>query len=70
MTKKTEKEFAPKFHDGDKVMMVNCLEASHAQLKEKVWTCHGDSFQACSGDEVVFLHDYRGYFDAECLKKV
>lgn len=67
MTKKTEKEFAPKFHDGDQVKMVDCLEAE--KYKDKIWICRGDSFQACSGDEVVFLHDYRGYFDAECLKK-
>lgn len=67
MTKKTEKEFAPKFHDGDKVMMHNCFEAD--LHKDKVWTCQGDSYLACSGEEVVFLEGYRGYFDAECLRK-
>lgn len=68
MAKKTEKEFTPKFHDGDQVEMVDCLEAENN--KGKVWSCRGDSFQACSGDEVVFLQGYRGYFDAECLHKV
>ena len=59
MAKKTEKEFTPKFHDGDQVEMVDCLEAENN--KGKVWSCRG---------EVVFLQGYRGYFDAECLRKV
>jgi len=70
MTKKTEEEFAPKFHAGDQVEMHDCFEATLEKNKGKVWTCRSNSFLACSGDEVVYLHDYRGYFDTEYLRKV
>ena len=64
------KKDTPKFLNGDKVKMVGCVEATFEQNKGKVWTCKGDSFRACSGDEVVFLEGYRGYFDASNLEKV
>ena len=55
-------------HDGDKVKMFGCLEARGNE--EKIWTCAGDSFEAYSGVEVVFLEGYRGYFSTEFLQKV
>jgi hypothetical protein len=64
------KEFKPKFKDGDQVEMHTCFESTFEKNKGKVWTCRGDSFLACSGDEVVFLEGYRGYFSAEFLRKV
>ena len=52
----------------DTVIMVNCMEAnSHTNT---IWTCRGDSFKSCSGDEVVFLEGYSGYFLTQFLKKV
>lgn len=33
-------------------------------------TCRGDSYLACSGEEVVFLEGYRGYFSVDSLRKV
>lgn len=53
---------------GDKVMMHGCFEAD--LHRDKIWTCADDSFLACSGEEVVFLEGYRGYFCAENLRKV
>lgn len=60
--------FTPTLKQGDKVKMHNCFEAYFH--KDKVWTCRCDSYLDCSGEEVVFLEGYRGYFSAEFLRKV
>ena len=52
---------------GDKVVMHTCLEA---ETWRKIWTCRTSEFTAASGDQVVFLEGYRGYFCCEFLQKV
>ena len=42
-----KKEFTSKFHDGDKVIMVNCLEADSNKGKE--WTCRGARSKRVAG---------------------
>ena len=55
---------------GDRVKMVNCVEADH--YKGKIWTCRSDSYKYPTGDkeEVVLLEDYAGAFVCEYLAKV
>lgn len=52
---------------GDKVVMVNCLEAE--KYKDKVWIVRSNPWILC-GTEVVLLEDYSGGFSTKCLKKV
>ena len=54
--------------DGDQVKMVNCMEADGRE--DKVWTCRGDQFESCSGDQVIFLKDFSGYFCREFLQLI
>lgn len=52
---------------GDRVTMVNCLEAE--RYKDKIWTVRSSSWELC-GTEVVLLEGYTGGFATEFLKKV
>ena len=54
---------------GDKVIMVDCLEASIKE-NQKIWTCQTDSFTDRAGQEVVFLEGFSGYFLTKFLYKV
>jgi hypothetical protein len=51
---------------GDKVEMHTCWEADY--YKGKVWTCTSDEFTSLSGEQVVFLGGFRGYFATKFLK--
>ena len=55
-------------HKGDKVKMVECLEARGRE--DKVWTCQTDSFKCDAGVEVVFLEGFSGFFWTKYLRKV
>ena len=52
---------------GDKVIMVNCLEAE--KYKDKIWEVRSEPWDLC-GSEVVLLKGKSGGFAAEFLKKV
>lgn len=52
---------------GDKVKMVNCLEAEKYQ--DQVWECRSDTFQTASNDYAVFLNGFSGYFYQDFLQK-
>lgn len=56
------------FKRGDKVIIHSCLEAVMPKNKGKTFTCKTDSFRAKSGEEVVFLDGFSGYFSTEFLK--
>lgn len=64
----TMKEIKNVLFKGDKVKMVDCLEARGRE--DVVWTCQTDSFKSCSGHEVVFLENFSGYFLTEFLQRV
>jgi len=51
----------------DKVVMVNCHEASI--YKDKVWTVRSKPWNLC-GTKVVLLEGYVGGFDISCLNKI
>lgn len=55
------------FKKGDKVKIVNCIEANFPE-NQKIWVCIGDSFTSASGEEVVFLEGKRSYFCCEFLE--
>lgn len=63
------KEVLPqeKLKPGDKVEMVDCLEAE--KHTGKVWEVGCAPWNLC-GTEVVLLMGYRGGFDVGCLRKV
>lgn len=52
---------------GDKVKMVNCLEAD--RYADKVWTVASAPWEVC-GCRVVKLDGYRGGFDVTKLRRV
>jgi hypothetical protein len=59
-----------RFKKGDKVRMINCLEAdNHNKKGDNNWICRGNSF-ICASGVGVFLEGYSGYFDCNCLKKL
>ncbi len=58
---------------GDKVVMHTCGEAEH--YDGRIWTCRTDEEVRYKGQGVleqrlVFLEDFSGSFDANCLQKV
>lgn len=57
------------FKKGDKVIMVDCYEASFPENK-KTWICQTDSFNDKSKQEVVFLEGFSGYFLTRFLHKI
>lgn len=61
------KRKAQKFHVGDMVKMVNCLEADH--YAGVVWGVASEPWEVC-GSTVVKLKNYRGGFDVTKLKRV
>lgn len=52
---------------GDKVKMVNCMEAEIH--KDKIWTVRSEPWEMC-GSEVVLLEGKSGGFDTERLERV
>lgn len=52
---------------GDKVKMINCLEAD--EYKDKVWVVRSEPFEMC-GSKVILLEGKRGGFDTDCLELV
>lgn len=52
---------------GDKVIMVNCLEAE--KYKGKVWEVRSEPWNLC-GTEVVLLRGKSGGFATDFLQKV
>lgn len=52
---------------GEKVIMVNCLEAE--KYKDKIWEVRSEPWDLC-GSEVVLLKGKSGGFATEFLKKV
>lgn len=52
---------------GDKVIMVNCLEAE--KHKDKVWEVRSEPWDLC-GTEVVLLKGKSGGFATKFLQKV
>ena len=59
-----------KLEKGDYVVMHTCGEASVARNYGKVWTCKSDQFTNYSGEEVVYLNGYTGYFSVKYLQKI
>lgn len=55
------------FKAGDKVKMINCIEAKI--YKNTIWTCLTDSYIDKSNDEVVFLDGFSGCFLVKYLQK-
>lgn len=53
---------------GDKVKMVNCLEAS--DYPDKIWTVRSMPWELGHGQEVVLLEDFSGGFCTDMLLKV
>jgi hypothetical protein len=55
---------------GDKVKMVNCLEAE--RYGDKVWECRSESFTPKNypDEKVVFLENYPGWFSCEFLETI
>ena len=58
-----------KFEKGNIVVMHSCME-SGGKNEGKLWECRGDSFNSSSGNEVVFLKGFSGYFCCEFLQKI
>ncbi len=58
------------FKVGDKVKMVGSAEAEFPEYQNKVWTCESSSYLAHSGEEVVFLEGYSGYYMCAYLEEV
>jgi hypothetical protein len=54
--------------EGDKVVMVNCLEAE--THKDKVWVTKSEPWILSGHTEVIMLEGYRGCFATEMLQKV
>lgn len=52
---------------GEKVKMVNCAEA--AKYNDRIWIVASQPFDIC-GTVCVKLEDFKGGFDANCLKRV
>ena len=57
------------FKKGTKVVMHSCGEANFPKYKGRIWTCQTDSFTSTSGDDVVFLIGFSGYFLTKYLKQ-
>jgi hypothetical protein len=53
---------------GDKVVMVNCHEAS-IKKNQKVWICKTDSYKDKGGQECVFLDGFSGCFFVRFLSR-
>jgi len=62
------RNLTPTFTKGDRVVMHTCHESTLDKYKDVVWECQTDSFTAKSGDDVVFLIGFSGYFECEFLK--
>lgn len=61
------KKQSAKFQIGDKVKMVNCMEADcHA---DEVWTVASEPWEVC-GSTVVKLEGYRGGFNVTKLEHI
>ena len=56
------------FTPGDRVVMVNCLEAE--TYKDKVWTVGSNPCVLGCKEEVVLLVGKSGGFSTKCLKKI
>ena len=65
--KKANKSKRQILNPGDKVKMVDCVEAEHNG--DEVWTVISNPWIVC-GSEVVLLDHYPGCFDTKCLKKI
>lgn len=52
---------------GDKVKMVNCIQAD--MHPEKVWVVNSEPWHVC-GSTVVLLEGRADGFDVDCLQKV
>jgi len=57
------------FKTGDRVMIINCYEASMEENKNKIWLVTTEPWDVC-GSEVVKLEGKRGGFATKCLRKV
>jgi len=53
---------------GDKVVMVNCLEAE--EYAGQVWTVASEPWELGHGEEVIKLEGKAGGFATRCLRKV
>jgi hypothetical protein len=56
-------------HEGDKVVMHTCSEASLEKYKDKVFICTSEPWDLC-GSEVIMIDGVRGGFATEYLRKV
>ena len=54
---------------GDRVVMINCYEASMEENKDKIWLVTTEPWDVC-GSEVVKLEGKAGGFATKCLRKV
>lgn len=56
------------FNPGDKVKMINCIEAEINP--DKIWIVRSESWKLGSGIWVVLLEGKTGGFCCDCLEKV
>ena len=57
-------------HEGDKVTMHTCSEASFEKYKDKVFTCMSEPWDLCGSEVIMLDGGVRGGFATEYLRKV